>query len=63
MGILGILLIFLSEMFPANSKTDSKVTPTESTASDDTDSYKKQIEKEEETIVKYGIYAPYWTHE
>ena len=24
---------------------------------------KKQIEKKEETIVKYGIYAPYWTHE
>ncbi|WP_294101430.1 stage III sporulation protein AG [uncultured Ruminococcus sp.] len=50
-GILGILLIFLSEMFPANSKTDSKVTPTESTASDDTDSYKEQIEKELKNVL------------
>ena len=40
-GLAGILLIFVSEMFPAKNTAESK-----SIATDDTDSYKKQIEKE-----------------
>ena len=45
-GLAGILLIFVSEMFPAKNTAESKSIPTESVATDDTDSYKKQIEKE-----------------
>ena len=45
-GLAGILLIFVSEMFPAKNTAESKSVPTESVATDDTDSYKKQIEKE-----------------
>ena len=45
-GLVGILLIFVSEMFPAKNTAESKSIPTESVATDDTDSYKKQIEKE-----------------
>lgn len=45
-GLSGILLIFVSEMFPAKNTAESKSVPTESVATDDTDSYKKQIEKE-----------------
>ena len=47
-GLAGILLIFVSEMFPAKNTAESKSIPTESVATDDTDSYKKQIEKEKE---------------
>ena len=50
-GLAGILLIFVSEMFPAKNTAESKSIPTESVATDDTDSYKKQIEKEPKDVL------------
>ena len=50
-GLAGIMLIFLSEMLPGKSKAESTEATVKSASDNETDSYKKQIEKELKSVL------------